>query len=323
MSQQPLFGDRPGVKISFAGAAAATILRPMRYGRRGIDENSFHAAPNALITLLPRIRGAKIPYERYTTFYRDWTSSSMLVFYAEAVRSDKSAPRRKFALKVALNVTGSRCTGGGAFMENLRREAIFYHERLAELQGVAVPKHYGVWIGRTPWDTTIACAIMEWGGQPYSSGIVDPVLGKPERSFTVMQAIKALHDVGFQHNDLIDLRCRHFLYDTEREKAFIIDFSTAEPHRCRLRMKMKAYKTPPLPSVFGCEELCDMAIAVQYFGEGPSFGPKADPEVQLANMQARPSYLACNELELHTGLHVPTSTLGFKGVHAVFHTKYN
>ncbi|KAL1710915.1 hypothetical protein EV121DRAFT_191791 [Schizophyllum commune] len=282
MSQLPLYGDRPGVKITFAGAPLATVLRPMRYRCAGVDENSFNTPPPAFITALPFVRGKTIPYDRYTTFCREWFSEGAMVFYAEAARYDEATPRQRFALKVAFNVTGNG-SPGGAFMESFRREAVFYNDHLVKLQGIAVPKHYGVWVGRTPWDTTIACAIMEWGGHPFDDRIVDAKIGKPGRSGKIMESIKAIHDAGIQHGDLIDDTFRHILYDTTCEKAFIIDFSTAERHKCPLIMRMRPYTTTPSRATFGCDELWDVATNVSYFGNGPCSGPGADPLVLQAN----------------------------------------
>ncbi|KAI4527582.1 hypothetical protein K525DRAFT_186399 [Schizophyllum commune Loenen D] len=282
MSQPPLHNDKPGVKITFSGAGAATVLHPLTYGRAGIDANSFHTPPASLITALPCIRGKTIPYDRYTTFCREWLSSGAMVFYAEASRQDKTAPRQRFALKVAFDIMGGSGSPGGAFLESFHREAIFYNEHLSKLQGVAVPKHYGVWVGWTPWDTTVACAIMEWGGRPFDATVVDPKLGKPQRSVTIMESIKALHDVGLRHNDLIDMPIRHILYDKLREKAFIIDFSTAEDHKCHLRMRMRPYTSTPPEDVFGCDELWYAARNMNLFGHGPCSGPGADPLVVRA-----------------------------------------
>lgn len=84
-----------------------------------------------------------------------------------------------------------------------------------------------------------------------------------------MESIKAIHDAGIQHGDLIDDTFRHILYDTTCEKAFIIDFSTAERHKCPLIMRMRPYTTTPSRATFGCDELWDVATNVSYFGNGP------------------------------------------------------
>ncbi|KAL1733229.1 hypothetical protein EV714DRAFT_269903 [Schizophyllum commune] len=200
MSQQPLNGHRQRVKITFAGASAATILRPITYSRTEVDGTSFNTPPATLVTALPRIRGETIPFDRYTTFCSDWLLDGALVFYAEVPRRDTSTPLQRFALKVAFNrVANGIASFGGSFMRCFVDEALFYKSRLAHLQGTAVPKHYGVWVGRTAWDTTVACSIMEWGGRPLDEHIIDPKHVKlRERSAKIMEAIKAIHDAGFE-----------------------------------------------------------------------------------------------------------------------------
>ena len=84
-----------------------------------------------------------------------------------------------------------------------------------------------------------------------------------------MESVKALHDIGLRHNDLIDMPIRHILYDKLREKAFIIDFSTAEDHECHLRMRMRPYTSTPPEDVFGCDELWYAARNMNLFGHGP------------------------------------------------------
>ncbi|KAL1676617.1 hypothetical protein EV122DRAFT_279946 [Schizophyllum commune] len=128
---------------------------------------------------------------------------------------------------------------------------------------------------------------MEWGGRPLDEKIIDPNHVKlPERSAKIMEAIKAIHDAGFEHHDLRDDPLRHILYDTSREKAVVIDFSTAERHQCGLSMEMKPYRTQPCTAVFGCDELWDVANHVLYFGDEPCDGPNADSEVVEAHIRA-------------------------------------
>ena len=88
-------------------------------------------------------------------------------------------------------------------------------------------------------------------------------------SLDIMHAMKAIHDVGYEHTDLVEPDFRHLLYDTERQRPYIIDFSRGEKHKCHPRMAIKAYKTPPDPYVFGCMELRDLGVAIGLFGLGP------------------------------------------------------
>ncbi|KAL1747941.1 hypothetical protein HDZ31DRAFT_71945 [Schizophyllum fasciatum] len=188
------------------------ILRPIVYTRKGVDENSFQALPGCqLYADLPRIRGKAIPFDKYSTYGYDWLSVSALVFYARPTASDPSAPRHRFALKVAFNIEeGQRAA---QFMENLRREALLYHVYLGELQGQAVPKHYGVWCGRTPWNTTMACVIMEWGGRPFVKELIEASPAGDEQRIQTLRTLQRVHDAGIEHNVLVALGFRHLLYD--------------------------------------------------------------------------------------------------------------
>ncbi|KAI5834838.1 hypothetical protein K523DRAFT_412109, partial [Schizophyllum commune Tattone D] len=129
----------------------------------------------------------------------------------------------------------------------------------------------------------MGCAILEWGGVPFKEEFIGPGEQAEKQRLDIMHAMKAIHDVGYEHTDLVEPDFRHLLYDTERQRPYIIDFSRGEKHKCHPRMAIKAYKTPPDPYVFGCMELRDLGVAIGLFGLGPLFGPEACPEVQEAN----------------------------------------
>ncbi|KAL1762651.1 hypothetical protein FB107DRAFT_198708 [Schizophyllum commune] len=297
MSKQPLVNGETGATVVLPGTKAACILRPLYFN--GVDESSFHILPqDRLYANWPRIRGKVIPYETYITYGKEWFSRSCLFLSAVTKSSDPAVPPQRFALKVAFNVVdGKPCH---QFLRNFCIEARFYARRLKHLQGKAVPKHYGVWTCSTPWGGTMACAILEWGGVPFKEEFIPPgEQGGKQRcvpyprytriilislnSLDIMYAMKAIHDVGYEHTDLVEPGFRHLLYDTERQRPYIIDFSRGEKHKCHPRMAIKAYKTPPDPYVFGCMELRDLGVAIGLFGLGPLFGPDACPEVQEAN----------------------------------------
>ncbi|KAL1676599.1 hypothetical protein EV122DRAFT_215928 [Schizophyllum commune] len=297
MSKQPLVNGETGTTVVLPGTKAACILRPLLFN--GLDENSFHILPqDRLYANWPRVRGKALPYETYSTYGKEWFSRSCLFFSAETKPSDPAVPPQRFALKVAFNIVdGKPCH---QFLRNFCIEARFYARRLKHLQGKAVPKHYGVWTCSTPWGGTMGCAILEWGGVPFKEEFIGPVeQGEKQRCVTealiaritlislhsldIMYAMKAIHDVGYEHTDLVEPGFRHLLYDTERQRPYIIDFSRGEKHKCHPRMAIKAYKTPPDPYVFGCMELRDLGVAIGLFGLGPLFGPDACPEVQEAN----------------------------------------
>ncbi|TFK53025.1 hypothetical protein OE88DRAFT_1627384, partial [Heliocybe sulcata] len=269
-------------KILFAGTDESIILRPYNY----TDANSSRALPPDLfVTALLRTSGKELPFESFSTWCTTWGSSSTPVCYAESFPSDPSTTRLRFAIKIALNTAGNGLPHPNFVLE----EAIFYREHLNELQGRAVPKHYGVWVGTMTWGVTIACAFMEWAGLPYSIARLDKNLVRKDRRAKAMAALLALHKAGFLHNGM-DEDTRHILFDKRRERAFVLDFTHVQRHRCHLNMPLKEYSGPPMAHILGCEELWQLGCAIKFFGSGPSLGPEADPEVQKANKKAEDAY---------------------------------
>lgn len=282
MCKQPLINGETGVGVMLPDTSALCILRPVYFD--GVDENSFHILPpDTLYTDWPRIRGKAFTYEQYSTYGTEWFSRSCLFFSAETKPSDPAVPPRRFALKVAFHVAEGAPLH--QYLRNFCIEARFYARRLKHLQGKTVPKHYGVWTCGTPWGGTMGCAILEWGGVPFKEEFIGPgEQGEKQRcvshpfitrtvlillSLDIMYAMKAIHDVGYEHTDLVEPGFRHLLYDTERQRPYIIDFSRGEKHKCHPNMAIKAYKTPPDPFVFGCMELRDLGVAIGLFGLGP------------------------------------------------------
>lgn len=97
---------------------------------------------------------------------------------------------------------------------------------------------------------------MEWGGVPWSQKVMDPKMDRADRRLKVVEALKAIHDAGYEHTNLMADDAHHFLYDKVLEKAFFVDFTRVEKHpACHLHMKLKPYTSTPLPDIFGCTEI--------------------------------------------------------------------
>ncbi|TBU22444.1 hypothetical protein BD311DRAFT_676132 [Dichomitus squalens] len=47
------------------------------------------------------------------------------------------------------------------------QEALFYQDRLSQVQGRGVPRHYGIWFGRAEWGAELVISIMQFGGVSY------------------------------------------------------------------------------------------------------------------------------------------------------------
>ncbi|KAI9062954.1 hypothetical protein FKP32DRAFT_1572821 [Trametes sanguinea] len=103
----------------------------------------------------------------------------------------------------------------------LKHEAEVYEKLLGPLQGVAVPRYYGFFIG-TVEAATVACMILEWCGGLPSENV-------HELNRQRMVAAIEIHKAGVFHGLLLDTR--HFIPARDGTLR-IIDFSIAQQHRC-------------------------------------------------------------------------------------------
>ncbi|OSD03545.1 hypothetical protein PYCCODRAFT_1466918 [Trametes coccinea BRFM310] len=110
---------------------------------------------------------------------------------------------------------------GNNRITRLRHEAEVYEKLLGPLQGVAVPRYYGFFIG-TVETVTVACMILEWCGGLPSENV-------HELNRQRMVAATQVHKAGVFHGTLLDTR--HFIPARDGTLR-IIDFSVARPHRC-------------------------------------------------------------------------------------------
>ncbi|KAI5834847.1 hypothetical protein K523DRAFT_412114 [Schizophyllum commune Tattone D] len=293
MASQSLPTDQLTIHVMLPGADTFTLLHPIAYSLYvggGVDSTSFAPIPpekRFLCAAKTRVHGNEISPDRLSTGCYNSTQSALVLSvaavpsdYAPALKGDnlfseadppirREDPHPCFAIKLANHVHDSGPYGqGDLWYEILERETLFYQRRLRQLQGVAVPTHYGMWTGTAPWGATIACSIMQWCGEQYMEDANDRRLYSIERSLKVVNAVRALHLIGYLHGDFLvedweqHRLYHHFLYDEEREKAFIIDFRRRARHDCELAFELREYKTYVPGYLFGCGELYTMAVAL-------------------------------------------------------------
>ncbi|KAL1662063.1 hypothetical protein GGF50DRAFT_90239 [Schizophyllum commune] len=330
MASQSLPTDQLTIHVMLPGADTFTLLHPIAYSLYvggGVDSTSFAPIPpekRFLCAAKTRVHGNEISPDRLSTGCYNSTQSALVLSvaavpsdYAPALKGDnlfseadppirREDPHPCFAIKLANHVHDSGPYGqGDLWYEILERETLFYQRRLRQLQGVAVPTHYGMWTGTAPWGATIACSIMQWCGEQYmedandrlnfdenKQDVTSEVYWKraPEKQDQksvkevtqiyakvckfqinfkrVVNAVRALHLIGYLHGDFFvedweqHRLYHHFLYDEEREKAFIIDFRRRARHDCELAFELREYKTYVPGYLFGCGELYTMAVAL-------------------------------------------------------------
>ncbi|KZT74965.1 hypothetical protein DAEQUDRAFT_15006 [Daedalea quercina L-15889] len=144
-------------------------------------------------------------------------------------------------MDVALRwATGMQC------IDRLLKEAHFYENQLKGLQGSAVPKFYGFYVGRTD-DIDIGCLLVEWcGGEPhpdlwerkyvtrcrrrlqqYHDCVAESVLSFSRQMLLVAARI---HAMRVCHGRLSD--GRHFVASSKDNTMRIVNFSHASVHSC-------------------------------------------------------------------------------------------
>ena len=175
---QPCIVETPRVSIWFHGCKHATFFLPVEFDSSDSGAISFATLPSLgyIATAAPRIGEKKYQYAQYSTWQKDWRTTSPLLFPSVHV-PPKSAQKGSelestkpewgghFALKLAANVDCS--DSGRALMARFYKEALFYKRYLSSVEGEAVPKHYGLWYGRTEWGAVVVISIMQWGGLSY------------------------------------------------------------------------------------------------------------------------------------------------------------
>ncbi|KAJ2935393.1 hypothetical protein H1R20_g1701, partial [Candolleomyces eurysporus] len=146
---------------------------------------------------------------------------------------------------------------GPQALADLKHEAKIYTKDLLSLQGIVVPKFYGLYETRIK-GIPFGCALLE----DCNTGLSKPLLDPREVNTQVMLAICKIHQAGISHNDL--LTSRHHIVVQDRGVR-IIDFTNATRHVCTNAVPTLYHS---LPRGFFCEELVGMEKA---------FGVHSDP----------------------------------------------
>ncbi|KAJ3559733.1 hypothetical protein NM688_g149 [Phlebia brevispora] len=150
----------------------------------------------------------------------------------------------------------------------LVREATAYSKNLEELQGICVPKFYGLYVGDI-YEEPASCIILEDCGVPLKEQFTEYSL---ELRIKFVQALMAIHKRGVWHRDLWP---SNVVVDslTDPTRVNIIDFDVARTnHQCPFEaMKIRLFA---LPAEIRCLEIYQAILGlklitapfVKYFG---------------------------------------------------------
>ncbi|KAL6307969.1 hypothetical protein BKA93DRAFT_822937 [Sparassis latifolia] len=141
-----------------------------------------------------------------------------------------------------------------AHHDDLIKEAGFYQDELAAVQGKIVPKFYGIFQGHFG-SRFITCTVLKNCGERMSKAHYKNLDFKVE----LVNRLQHLHSFcGLEHGDV----CGGNVLVKDDSPVFI-DFEHARPHECKRTMAIEVGKPWPQALDFGCFELHD---AGKYFG---------------------------------------------------------
>ncbi|KAJ6475734.1 hypothetical protein C8R47DRAFT_1178970 [Mycena vitilis] len=187
-----------------------------------------------------------------TTAYKLWSWDNGNMHYtAQVVRRLKNrvymarigAPGRE-----PTDVIVAKIARGQEEVEEMEREAGFYHHQLKDLNGVVVPKCYGFYTAKTQGTPSFGCLLLE-----YCSGPPVEPSRLPDYNHKAMRAAYALHKAGVLHGDLLD--AHHFV--PMGLDVRIVDFSVAVSHKCVSGLSKRA-EGHGCHRVCGCPELASL-----------------------------------------------------------------
>ncbi|KAF7422210.1 hypothetical protein PC9H_010366 [Pleurotus ostreatus] len=181
---------------------------------------------------------AELDFEEWKKWGHTWKTRSCL--FAEA-----SCGTQKLCIKMAINLEKEQykddpedCLepSNVAVAQCLLNEWSFYNDRLRDLQGTLVPRHYGLWTCHSSWGGVVLFSIFEWAGVSAYRLLRQDWKDRDTMDYRLecVSAIRDLHLSGILHGQLVGFNgIRHILFDPDTKKARLIDFSHAKVgHKC-------------------------------------------------------------------------------------------
>ncbi|GBE82664.1 hypothetical protein SCP_0410490 [Sparassis crispa] len=140
---------------------------------------------------------------------------------------------------------------------DLIKEANFYQNELAAVQGNIVPRFYGIFQGHIR-TLLMTCMVLEHCGEHMTKAQHEDMDFKVE----LISRLGYLHSIcGVEHGDV----CSSNILVKDGFPV-IIDFECAQPHRCERKMTIEVGKPWPPVLDFGCFELYDVARDFELWG---------------------------------------------------------
>ncbi|GLB43051.1 hypothetical protein LshimejAT787_1205000 [Lyophyllum shimeji] len=174
----------------------------------------------------------------YTTVYR-----------ASLLGQESGAPR-DIVLKTDVNARYPRSS-------MFTQEALRYEKDLRHMQGTYIPNCYGLFQA-TIYNKLISVLLLEDCGE--SINFRDRSLSDSD-NIQIWKLFTELHVSGFAHRDVDG---RNVVKDRDG-KFVLVDLEHSRPHKCEVRLRVLIGDFAPRESDFGCEELYDLAIELDFW----------------------------------------------------------
>ncbi|CAL1694053.1 unnamed protein product [Somion occarium] len=186
-------------------------------GTTVFELTASNGSPNYAIAVQPLLRLDTDHADDHLLF--GWSSKSQKRVILCSVTSFNRIPAAQHTEQPTHVAT--KWARGFAGIRNLQHELDIYQDHLRDLQGVCVPRCFGLYTGKAEGND-VGCLVLEWcaGKKP---------VDEHEVIRQVMTAITAIHKVGIIHNDLPNPQ---HVAAGNNNKIHILDFSKANTHEC-------------------------------------------------------------------------------------------
>ncbi|GLB43045.1 hypothetical protein LshimejAT787_1204940 [Lyophyllum shimeji] len=137
------------------------------------------------------------------------------------------------------------------------QEALRYEKDLRHMQGTSIPNCYGLFQA-TIYNKLISVLLLEDCGE--SINFRDESLSDADK-IQIWKLFTELHVSGFAHHD-VDGRN---IVKNRDGKFVLVDLEHSRPHKCEVRLHILIGDFAPRRLDFGCQELYDLAIELDFW----------------------------------------------------------
>ncbi|KAF8064945.1 hypothetical protein FPV67DRAFT_1628183 [Lyophyllum atratum] len=138
------------------------------------------------------------------------------------------------------------------------QEALRYEKDLTHLQGTHIPCFYGLFQA-TMYDKLVSVLLLEDCGE--SINLRDHESLSDSDKAQIFKLFTKLHASGFAHHDFAGRN----IVKNQDGKFFLLDLEHSTPHKCEARTNVLIGDFAPGREEFGCPELYDVAIALDFW----------------------------------------------------------